>query len=86
MPKVKKDLPRPFVKPIFQFMAGITPLLPAARRPGLARFSPGAFRLVAVNQGFSIGKAEKLLDYRDRVPFKDGMAQALQGFKKTGVN
>ncbi|MBU6453227.1 MAG: SDR family NAD(P)-dependent oxidoreductase [Cyanobacteria bacterium REEB67] len=85
LPPVKRDLPRQTIKPVFEIMAAITPFLPKKMRPGLARFSPGAFRLVAVNQGFSIGKAEQLLDYRNRIPFRDGMAMTLAGFKKNGV-
>ena len=81
LPLVQRSLSRDTIKPIFDIMGVVTPFLPRSMKPGLARFSPGAFRLVAVNQGFSIRKAEQLLDYKNRISFKDGMARALKGFK-----
>ncbi len=81
-PRVKKDLPRWLVKPVCQMVSGITPMLPAASQTKLARFSPAAFRLAAVNQGFSIAKAERILDYNSskRLPFKEGMAVTMKSF------
>jgi len=61
---------------------GLTPMLPTASQSKLARFSPAAFRLAAVNQGFSIAKAERILDYNSskRLPFKEGMAVTMKSF------
>jgi hypothetical protein len=59
----------------------IAPLLPVATQQKLARYSRAAFRLVGVNQGFSIAKAESQLEYRDRVPFAEGMRAALASFQ-----
>jgi nucleoside-diphosphate-sugar epimerase len=81
LPLVQKSLSREAIKPVFDIVSAFTPFLPRGMRPALARFSPGAFRLVAVNQGFSIGKAEQLLDYKNRISFKDGMALTLKGFR-----
>jgi 2-alkyl-3-oxoalkanoate reductase len=81
LPLVQKSLSRDAVKPVFDIISAFLPFLPRGMRPALARFSPGAFRLVAVNQGFSIRKAEQLLDYKNRISFKDGMALTLKGFR-----
>lgn len=81
LPLVQKSLSRDAIKPVFDVIAAFLPFLPRGMRKGLARFSPGAFRLVAVNQGFTIRKAEQFLDYKNRISFKDGMALTLKGFK-----
>jgi len=81
LPLVQRSLPRETVRPVFAFMSAIRPLFPKGMRAKLARFSPAAFRLVAVNQGFTIKKAEQLLDYKNRISFKEGMAQTLKGFR-----
>ncbi|MBS2006626.1 MAG: NAD-dependent epimerase/dehydratase family protein [Cyanobacteria bacterium SZAS TMP-1] len=81
LPLVQRNLPRETIKPVFTFMQTIRPLFPRGMRAKLARFSPAAFRLVAVNQGFAIRKAEQLLDYKNRISFKEGMALTLKGFK-----
>jgi len=81
LPLVQKNLSRNAVKPVFDLMAVFMPFLPRGMRSNLARFSPGAYRLVAVNQGFTIRKAEQLLDYKNRISFKDGMARTLKGFR-----
>jgi len=81
LPLVQRNFSRDTLKPIFAIMQALTNVLPRNMRPGLARFSPAAFRLVAVNQGFSIRKAEQLLDYKNRISFKDGMALTLKGFR-----
>jgi 2-alkyl-3-oxoalkanoate reductase len=81
LPLVQRNMSRDAIKPVFEIISAFKPFLPKGMRPALARFSPGAFRLVAVNQGFSIRKAEQVLDYRNRISFKDGMARTLKCFK-----
>jgi len=84
LPRVKKDLPRWILKPVFDTATMIAPLAGAQGRTKLAKFSPGAFRLVAVNQGFSVKKAERMLGYDDkngRKPFKESMVATLKTFK-----
>jgi hypothetical protein len=56
-------------------------MLPVESQRKLARFSRAAFRLAAVNQGFSIKKAESELGYTNRIPFATGMADTLSTFK-----
>jgi hypothetical protein len=59
----------------------VAPLLPVQTQRNLARFSRAAFRLAAVNQGFSIKKAEADLGYTDRTAFDIAMTETLQSFK-----
>jgi nucleoside-diphosphate-sugar epimerase len=81
LPLVQKSLKRETIKPVFDIISAFKPFLPKGMRPALARYSPGAFRLVAVNQGFTIRKAEQVLDYKNRISFKEGMALTLKGFR-----
>lgn len=78
LPRVTKSVPRPVAKAVFSVVAVVRPLLPEPTSKSLARFSSGAFRLAAVNQGFSIAKAQRELGYVNCVPFSEGMAQTLQ--------
>lgn len=86
MPRVKKDLPRWLVKPVCQLVTAATAnkKMSAEAQAKLARFSPAAFRLAAVNQGFSITKAERILDYNSskRISFKDGMDITMKSIKE----
>lgn len=85
LPRVKKDLPRWIVKPVCQMVSAVAPSLKPETQAKLTRFSPAAFRLAAVNQGFSIAKAERVLDYNSasRVPFKVGMAKTMKLLAET---
>ena len=79
VPRIKKNLPRPVVKALFEILGtigSISGIFNEKSKAQFARFSPGAFRLIAVNQGFSIEKARKVLGY----PFADcvGFSQAMQ--------
>jgi nucleoside-diphosphate-sugar epimerase len=84
LPPVKKVIPSALAKPFCNLVSTLAPLLPVANQQKLARYSRAAFRLVGVNQGFSIVKAESQLDYRDRVPFAEGMRAALASFQSAG--
>lgn len=85
LPPVKKVIPSAIARPFCNFISTIAPGLPVATQQKLARYSRAAFRLVGVNQGFSIAKAEAQLNYRERVPFSEGMRAALKGFKVSGT-
>jgi nucleoside-diphosphate-sugar epimerase len=81
LPRVTKKVPGAVAKPFCLLVSSVAPMLPVERQRKLARFSRAAFRLAAVNQGFSIKKAESELGYTDRLPFAQGMAQTLATFK-----
>ena len=81
LPPVKKVIPSAVARPFCNLVSTVAPLLPVATQQKLARYSRAAFRLVGVNQGFSIAKAESQLDYRCRVPFAEGMSAALASFQ-----
>ncbi len=80
--RVNKVLPGWLVKPIFDVISSVASLLPLENRKKLARFSRAAYRLIGVNQGFAIGKAEKELGYKDRIPFAVGMRRTLNYYKQ----
>jgi len=81
LPRVTKNVPRPVAKLACVIISSIAKNLPPEKQQNLSRFSPAAFRLAAVNQGFSVAKAERELAYTDRIPFDEGMARTLEYFK-----
>jgi len=81
LPRVTKQVPGAVAKLFCQMVSSVAPMLPVEWQRKLARFSRAAFRLAAVNQGFSIKKAEVELGYTDRIPFAQGMADTLATFK-----
>jgi nucleoside-diphosphate-sugar epimerase len=81
LPPVKKVVPRAVAQCVCELVSRVAPLLGEDSQRKLSRFSRAAFRLAAVNQGFSIKKAEQDLGYVDRVPFKAGMSKTLTSFR-----
>jgi nucleoside-diphosphate-sugar epimerase len=81
LPRVTKQVPGAVAKVFCQMVSSVAPMLPVESQRKLARFSRAAFRLAAVNQGFSIKKAESELGYTNRIPFATGMADTLSTFK-----
>ena len=81
LPRVTKKIPVPVARFACELISSLAPLLPVEKQRGLARFSRAAFRLAGVNQGFSVKKAERDLNYVNRIPFKEGMARTLEYFK-----
>lgn len=78
IPKVTKKVPRPVVKLVCDVVSVVAPSLPENVRQNLSRFSRAAFRLAGVNQGFSIAKAQRELNYTNLVPFEVGMRETLR--------
>jgi nucleoside-diphosphate-sugar epimerase len=81
LPRVKKVVPGVAAKLFCEIVSSVAPMMGVESQRKLARFSRAAFRLAGVNQGFSIAKAEKELNYVDRVPFQTGMSKTLETFK-----
>lgn len=81
LPRVSKQIPVPVARFACEMISSFAPLLPVEKQRGLARFSRAAFRLAGVNQGFSVKKAERDLNYVNRTSFKEGMAKTLEYFK-----
>jgi nucleoside-diphosphate-sugar epimerase len=79
--RVTRTIPRPVAKLVCETVSTIAPMLSPDARQTLSRFSRAAFRLAAINQGFSIAKAERELGYLNRIPFSQGMAETLRSFK-----
>lgn len=75
--KVTKKIPRGVVKTVCEVVSVVAPMLPPNTRQGLSRFSRAAFRLAAVNQGFSIAKAQREIGYTSLVPFEEAMRTTL---------
>jgi nucleoside-diphosphate-sugar epimerase len=81
LPPVTKVVPGAIAKFACQTISAIAPALSIDTQKKLARFSKAAFRLAAVNQGFSIAKAERDLPYVNRISFHDGMTATLESFR-----
>ena len=77
LPRPTRVVPARAARLVCEAVSTVAPFLPLATRRKLARFSRAAFRLVGVNQGFAIGKAERGLGYVDRIPFAEGMRRTL---------
>ncbi len=80
LPRITKSVPRVVAGTVCELVSLVAPYLSDQARKDLSRFSRAAFRLAAVNQGFSIARAEQELGYTDRVPFADAMAKTLATF------
>lgn len=80
--RIEREVPGWLAKAACETVSSIAPFLPVETRKKLSRFSRAAFRLAGVNQGFDILKAENLLEYRQRIPFGEGMRITLEYFKK----
>jgi len=81
-PRVKKNMPSWLIKPIFDLLSAIVSSLPLEKRRKLSRFSKAAYRLIGINQGFSIRKAQEELQYTSLIPFNIGMIETLTYFKQ----
>jgi nucleoside-diphosphate-sugar epimerase len=81
LPRVTKSVPRPVAQLACTVVSGIAPMLSSQTQQKMSRFSRAAFRLAAVNQGFSIAKAQRDLGYTDRILFHEGMARTLESFR-----
>ena len=77
LPRVKLYIPDIAARLICEFATFASPLSPAPLKTTLSRYSRAAYRLVAVNQGFDISKAERELKYLERIPFEEGMTITL---------
>ena len=82
LPKVTKKIPSSIARLACQTISAIAPYLPLENQKTLSRFSKAAYRLAGVNQGFSIVKAEKELNYINRISFEEGMKKTLATFER----
>jgi len=60
--------------------SAIAVISPPKLKQVLGKYSRPALRLVGMNQGFDISKAERQLGYTNRIPFAQGMAKTLSSF------
>lgn len=82
LPRVKKKVPGAVARTVCEVVSRIAPMLSVDAQKSLSRYSRAAFRLAGVNQGFSIKKAERDLNYVDRIPFDRAMNATLESFKR----
>lgn len=82
IPRVKRTVPGFAARLVCEIVSSVAPYLGADTRRNLSRFSRAAFRLAGVNQGFDISKAERELNYLDRISFEQGMAETIRSFKQ----
>ncbi len=81
LPRVTKKMPSAVAKPMIQVISNAVKFLPPESHKHFSRFSRAAFRLAGLNQGFSIAKAERDLNYTQRIPFQEAMKKTLHSFK-----
>jgi nucleoside-diphosphate-sugar epimerase len=81
LPRVERRIPGFVAQAFCQIVSSIAANLNTNQQRKLARYSRAAFRLAAVNQGFSIAKAERLLNYKERISFAQGMSETLPYFR-----
>jgi nucleoside-diphosphate-sugar epimerase len=82
LPRVTKVVPGRVARIFCESVSCLASVLPESMQRKLARYSRAAFRLAGLNQGFSIAKAERDLNYRDRIPFEQGMKETMSYFRK----
>lgn len=75
LPRVAWYIPEWFAHFLVDSACLIAPISPAPIRSVLCQYSRPALRLAAYNQGFNISKAERELEYSNRIPFEEGMAK-----------
>jgi nucleoside-diphosphate-sugar epimerase len=79
--RVKLVIPTPVARLLVESVSSVGPFAPAFLKGALSRYSRAAFRLVAINQGFDISKAERELNYTQRISFAEGMARTIVRWK-----
>jgi len=81
LPRVRIAIPLAFARFCVELSSAIATIAPPRLKNRLALFSWPALRLVGLNQGFDISKAERELGYTERISFADGMAKTLVSFQ-----
>jgi len=82
LPRVKKTISPLMARVLVELASFAGPISPGPIRFRLSKYSLPAYRLVAINQGFDISKAERELNYRDRIPFEEGMYKTLEDWPR----
>lgn len=85
LPMVRIYLPMWFAKFLVESSSLMAAAAPEKFKARLGRFSRPALRLVGLNQGFDITKAERELGYVDRIPFAQGMAETVKSYADGNV-
>jgi len=81
IPKIRIYIPLAAARFLVSSSSAIALCAPLRLRSRLAVFSRPALRLIGLNQGFDISKAERELGYVERIPFAVGMKKTLQSFR-----
>jgi 2-alkyl-3-oxoalkanoate reductase len=81
LPRVSKVIPGFIAQSFCELISTIAPNLSQGTQMKLARYSRAAYRLAGLNQGFSIDKAKRELNYINCKPFALAMAETLTNFE-----
>ena len=81
VPRASIHVSKTIAKLLCEASSTLAPYAPPVMQQFLARYSRPAYRLAAVNQGFDIAKAERELNYVQRIPFREGMTRTLNAWK-----
>lgn len=82
VPRVERRISTFTARALVEAATLIAPFAPARLKDICSKYSRAGFRLVALNQGFDISKAERELNYLERIPFAQGMSQTLANWPK----
>ena len=77
MPRIERRISTVAARFLVEASSLIAPVAPGYLKILCSQYSRAGFRLVAINQGFDISKAERELNYLDRIPFAMAMSQTL---------
>jgi nucleoside-diphosphate-sugar epimerase len=80
IPRVRISIPMWLARTLVNFSSAVALAAPPKLKTRLALFSRPALRLVGLNQGFDISKAERELGYTSRISFAEGMARTLRSY------
>jgi nucleoside-diphosphate-sugar epimerase len=84
--KVRIRISLPMARLLVNLSSALALCAPPRLKSRLALFSRPALRLVGLNQGFDISKAERELGYTDRIPFAVGMKKTLESFAEQSID
>jgi nucleoside-diphosphate-sugar epimerase len=85
LPPIEKSISSTLLFPLTEVISTIAPILPSNMQRKLSKFSRASYRLIALNQGFSITKAETLLNYKPEANFEKSIKQYLVPSKELAL-
>ncbi|PWT99129.1 MAG: hypothetical protein C5B53_05820 [Candidatus Melainabacteria bacterium] len=82
LPHIRRRISTATARLLVEAATLIAPIAPGFLKERCSQYSRASFRLVALNQGFDISKAERELNYVERIPFAKAMSETLSQWKQ----